>query len=144
MSPFSRTATRYVGRLSNQLRRKLDALSAGKLFTGAQGRILQFLLTQPAPVFQKDIEAEYSMRPSSATELLRQMEKNGLILRRPAPYDNRLKEITLTPKARAYREQVSAGLAGLEAALTRGISPQELDTFFTVMEKMMDNIGGEG
>lgn len=140
MISLTRSAARYVGKLSNKLRRKLDMLSSRAEFSGSQGRTLHFLLAQTEDVFQKDIEEEYSIRPSTATELLKQMEKNGLILRQPVPYDNRLKRIVLTDKALTYRQQVVEDLTALEETLVSGISEEDLEVFFTVIEKMMDNL----
>lgn len=140
MISLTRSAARYVGKLSNKLRRKLDMLSSRAEFSGSQGRTLHFLLAQTEDVFQKDIEEEYSIRPSTATELLKQMEKNGLILRQPVPYDNRLKRIVLTDKALTYRQQVVEDLTALEETLTSGISEEDLEVFFNVIEKMMDNL----
>lgn len=140
MISLTRSAARYVGKLSNKLRRKLDMLSSRAEFSGSQGRTLHFLLAQTEDVFQKDIEEEYSIRPSTATELLKQMEKNGLILRQPVPYDNRLKRIVLTDKALTYRKQVVEDLTVLEETLVSGISEEDLEVFFNVIEKMMDNL----
>lgn len=140
MISLTRSAARYVGKLSNKLRRKLDMLSSRAEFSGSQGRTLHFLLAQTEDVFQKDIEEEYSIRPSTATELLKQMEKNGLILRQPVPYDNRLKRIVLTDKALTYRQQVVEDLTALEETLVSGISKEDLEVFFNVIEKMMDNL----
>ncbi|MGN0969776.1 MAG: MarR family winged helix-turn-helix transcriptional regulator [Evtepia sp.] len=140
MISLTRSAARYVGKLSNKLRRKLDMLSSRAEFSGSQGRTLHFLLAQTEDVFQKDIEEEYSIRPSTATELLKQMEKNGLILRQPVPYDNRLKRIVLTDKALTYRQQVVEDLTALEETLVSGISEEDLEVFFNVIEKMMDNL----
>lgn len=140
MTYLTRSAARYVSKLSNKVRRQIDALSSRKEFSGAQGRTLHFLLAQPGEVFQKDIEEEYSIRPSTATEMLKQMEKNGLITREPVAYDNRLKRIVLTDKARRYQQQVVDGLTDLEERMTRGIPAQDMEIFFDVMEKMMDNL----
>lgn len=140
MISLTRSAARYVSKLSNQLRRKLDMLSSRKEFSGSQGRTLHFLLAQTQDVFQKDIEEEYSIRPSTATELLKQMEKNGLIVREPVSYDNRLKKIVLTDKALIYRQQVVEDLTELEKKLVKDISEADLEIFFQVIEKMMDNL----
>lgn len=140
MISLTQSAARYVGKLSNKLRRKLDMLSSRKEFSGSQGRTLHFLLAQTEDVFQKDIEEEYSIRPSTATELLKQMEKNGLIVREPVSYDNRLKKIVLTNKALMYKHQVVNDLTMLEETLIKGISEEELKVFFGVIEKMMDNL----
>lgn len=140
MVSLTRSAARYVSKLSNKLRRKLDMLSSRKEFSGSQGRTLHFLLAQTEDVFQKDIEEEYSIRPSTATEMLKQMEKNGLIVREPVSYDNRLKKIVLTDKALTYQHQVIEDLSDLERTLTKGIPEADLETFFKVIEKMMDNL----
>ena len=140
MVSLTRSAARYVSKLSNKLRRKLDMLSSRNEFSGSQGRALHFLLAQTADIFQKDIEEEYSIRPSTATELLKQMEKNGLLIREPAPYDNRLKRIVLTDKALVYKDQVVEELTDLEETLVRGIPEEKLEVFFEVIEKMMDNL----
>ena len=140
MISLTRSAARYVSKLSNQLRRKLAMLSSRKEFSGSQGRTLHFLLAQTQDVFQKDIEEEYGIRPSTATELLKQMEKNGLVVREPVAYDNRLKKIVLTDKALIYRQQVIEDLTELEKKLVKDISEADLEIFFQVIEKMMDNL----
>ena len=140
MVSLTQSAVRYIGKLSNKLRRKLDTLSSRKEFSGSQGRTLHFLLAQTEDIFQKDIEEEYSIRPSTATELLKQMEKNGLIIRRPVAYDNRLKKIDVTDKALLYKQQVVEDLTILEETLIEGIYEDDLQIFFKVMEKMMDNL----
>lgn len=140
MISLRRNATRYVSKLSNKIRRKLDRLSSREVFSGSQGRVLQFLLAQNEDIFQKDIEEEYSIRPSTATQLLNQMEQNGLICRVPVPYDRRLKKIQLTAKAQQYRQQVVKDLTELEKTVTAGIAPEDLEVFFRVMETMMDNL----
>lgn len=134
------SAVRYVSKLSNKLRRKLDMLSSRKEFSGSQGRTLHFLLAQTDDIFQKDIEEEYSIRPSTATELLKQMEKNGLITREVVPTDNRLKKIAVTEKAMVYQNQVVHDLTALEQELIKGIPEEKMKVFFEVVEKMMGNL----
>lgn len=140
MQTLQRSAARSIGKLSNKLRRKIDMLSSKKKFSGSQGRTLHFLLAQTEDVFQKDIEEEYGIRPSTATELLKQMEHNGLLTREPVSYDNRLKRIVLTDQALMYKDQVVSDLTMLEETLLKGISKEKMDVFFEVIEKMMDNL----
>lgn len=140
MISLTRSAARYVSKLSNKLRRKINTLSSKKEFSGSEGRTLQFLLARTEDVFQKDIEEEYSIRPSTATELLKQMERKGLIVREPVSYDNRLKRIVLTEKSLQYRKQVVEDLTALEESLVKGIPEEDLEVFFQVIEKMMDNL----
>ena len=142
MKPLQRSVGRYVGKLSNKIRRRLGSFSFKGEFSPAQGRALHFILAQPESeeLFQKDIEEEYSLRPSSATELLKKMEKDGLIRREATAYDARLKKITVTEKALGYQEQVVGDLTRLEDELTKGIAPEDMAVFFRVIEKMLENL----
>lgn len=136
----NRHAARYIGKLSNKLRRKIDAFSSRKAFSGSQGRVLHFLLAQSGDVFQKDIEEEYSLRPPTATVLLKKMEQNGLIRRETAENDGRLKKIIINEKALQYKDVVMTDILNLEEELTKDISKKDLEVFFRVIEKMLDNI----
>ncbi|MDO4326943.1 MAG: MarR family winged helix-turn-helix transcriptional regulator [bacterium] len=129
-----------IGMLSNQIRRRLDTFSVKNSMSGAQGRVLHFILAQPGDVFQKDIEEEFCLRPPSATGTLQLMEKNGLITRIPTSYDARLKRIVTTPKANQLKEQVMHDVQELEDELTEGISEEELEVFFRVIQKMSENL----
>lgn len=137
---YPKHAARYVSKLSNKLRRKIDAFSSRQDFSGSEGKVLHFILAQSCDVFQKDVEEEYSLRPSTATELLKKMEKNGLIYRQAMPNDARMKKIIVTDKALQYKDIVMNDILSLEEELTKGISQKDLDVFFDVIEKMMDNI----
>lgn len=133
-------AARYISKLSNKLRRKIDAFSSKEAFSGSQGRVLHFILAQNNDVFQKDIEEEFSLRPPTATELLKKMEKNGLIYREAMASDARMKRIVVSEKALRYKDMVIADITALEDELTKNISQNELAIFFRVIEKMLDNI----
>lgn len=133
-------ATRYVSKLSNKLRRKIDAFSTRDHMSGSQGKVLHFLLTQTGDVFQKDIEDEYTLRPSTATELLKKMEQNGLIHREALPGDARRKRIIVSEKALSYKDDVMADITQLEAELTHGIPQEDMEVFFRVIKKMLENM----
>ena len=96
---LSPSAGRYLGQLSNKIRRRMDTFNFNGEFSGAQGKILHFMLAQSEDVFQRDIEEAFSLRPPTASEILKKMEQNGLISRQPVSYDARLKKIVLLPKA---------------------------------------------
>ena len=106
------TVGRSVGMLSNLIRRHFSTFSFQGTLSGAQGKTLHFILVrgQECDVFQKDIEEEYSLRPPTATKLLKDMEKNGLIYQEAVPYDARLKRIVATKKAMQYQELIHQSL----------------------------------
>lgn len=137
---YEKYAARYISKLSNKLRRRIDNFSSRKNLSGSEGKVLHFLLAQTNDVFQKDIEEEYCLRPPTATELLKKMEKNRLIYREPIATDARMKKIIVSEKALRYKEIVIADITKLEDDLTKNISKKDLDIFFDVIEKMLKNI----
>ena len=113
--------------------------------TGMQGRIIGYLDLQEGKkdVFQKDLEAEFNIRRSTATEILQLMEKNGLIKREPVAHDARLKKLVLTEEARRNFRKIKGELDRIEDKVTFGLSEEELHTFFAVIDKIKENIGGQ-
>ena len=136
------TVGRSVGMLSNLIRRHFSTFSFDGTLSVAQGKALHFILVRNSEgdVFQKDVEEEYSLRPPTATKLLKDMEKNGLIRRETVPYDARLKRIVATEKALQYQELICESLEETESRLTNGISEEDLDTFFRVIHQMIRNM----
>ena len=124
-----------------------DPLTACKnveRLTGAHGWAIGFFYhNRDRDVFQRDLEKEFKVRRSSATEMLKRMEKNGMIRRESVDYDARLKKIVLTERATEIQEMIDKRFAELEEKLKEGISEQELQTFFAVLSKIRRNIGEE-
>ncbi len=136
----TKSAAHSISRLATEIRHRLDAYSARSGLSGAQGRVLHFLLAQEEPVYQKDIEEEFGLRPSTVTELLKKMEQNGLIYRETEAWDSRLKRIVLTEAALAHQRQVAADLKELKDALINGLSPGQFEIILEVTEKMSENL----
>jgi DNA-binding MarR family transcriptional regulator len=126
------------------LKRKIDSSEAMKRFeniTGMQRWVVKLLAEQQQrDVFQKDVEEVLSIRRSTATKLLQLAEKNGLIYRESVDYDARLKRIKLTPKALELHQIIMHEIELLEVQIQAGITKEELDHFFKVIEKMKRNI----
>ena len=74
------------------------------------------------PVYQKDIEAEFNIRRSTATRLLQSMEHKDLIMREPEENDGRLKRIRLTEKAAERSREVLDRISCIERQLVEGIT----------------------
>ena len=136
------TVGRSVGMLSNLIHRKFSAFSFHDTLSPAQGKVLHFILVRSAEcdVFQKDVEEEYSLRPPTATKILKDTEKNGLIRREAVPYDARLKRIVATPKALQYQDLIRKSREETESTLTAEVSDEDLETFFRVINQMIRNM----
>ncbi len=103
--------------LSNLIKRCMDDGMPPET-TGMQGWIIGFLhRNEDRDMFQRDVEAEFNIRRSTATGILQLMEKNGFLLREPVAYDARLKKLVLTPKALAVHEGVISRIRATEARI---------------------------
>ena len=105
------------------------------------GRIIKYLFEhEQDDVYQRDIEELLAIRRSTATTILQCMERKGLITRTNVSCDARLKKICLTDHARAIHDAIITQLEHAEKQATRGISREELEQFFAVLEKIKNNL----
>lgn len=125
--------------LSNQLDCQFERHISSNLpdgITGLQGRVIDFVCEQKREVFQKDIEEEYGIQRSTATGLLKLMEKNGLLVRESVAYDARLKRIVLTKKALKIHIQIKEEIDYIENSLTENLTEEEIECFLIVIDKL--------
>ena len=109
--------------------------------TGTHGwAVGYFYRNRDKDIFQKDFEQKFNIRRSTASAILSLMEKNGLILRESVPYDARLKKITLTQKALDVQAVVIDAFKRFEETMKQNITQEELDVFFTVLDKINNNM----
>ena len=90
-------------------------------------------------VFQKDIEYEFSIRRSTSSAILSVMEKKGYIERVSVSHDARLKKLVLTEKALRLCESIQSNTAEFEQTLRAGISDEELEQFYSILDRIMEN-----
>ncbi len=133
---------KVINKISNRLRRRSVALQEKLGMSGAQGNILNYILVdgRKRPVYQKDIEKEFGLRPSTATEALKNLEAKGLICRISEKQDGRLKRIELTSKAEEIRHLITSEIAESENLLLKGITEEERRIFIKIGKKMLKNL----
>lgn len=93
--------------------------------------------------FQKDIEEEFSINRSTASEMLKLMSKRNLIERQSVDYDGRLKKIVLTNKSLDILEWIDQTIIQQHELLTKGLTTQEINDFMKIADKMIDNLVNE-
>lgn len=133
---------KVINKISNRLRRRSVALQEKLGMSGAQGNILNYILVdgRKRPVYQKDIEKEFGLRPSTATEALKNLEAKGLSCRISEKQDGRLKRIELTSKAEEIRHLITSEIAESENLLLKGITEEERRIFIEIGKKMLKNL----
>lgn len=140
---------RHIGfelrQVANIIRREIDnAVSKRNIekLTGMQGRVIGYLCHNgEKEIFQRDIEAEFSIRRSTATTILQTMEKHGLIKREPVEYDARLKRILPTDIAVTRHKIFEEEINRVENQVLNGITKEEADTLLSILDKIKNNLG---
>ena len=133
---------KMINRISNRLRRRSMAVQESVGISGSQGNILDYILVESMKrkVYQKDIEREFGLRPPTASEVLKSLEKQELICRIPDEEDGRWKRIVFTKKAEKIHDALRREIEESEALLLQGISSEEQETFLRIAEKMLENL----
>lgn len=129
--------------LNNCVKRFFQATKPPELqqSTGVHGwAIKYFYENRNKDIFQRDFEERFSIRRSTATNMLKLMEKNGIITRESVDYDARLKKIVLTEKAIAIHKKAVKNIEMIESTLKNGITDEELASFYNVVDKIKLNL----
>ena len=116
---------------------------APKDITGQQMNVIMFLkhsYSEGKEVFQRDVECNLNIRSSTATGILKTLEKNGYIERVSVPSDARLKKLVLTEKSYAMFEQIDPFIKAINTKITEGLTEEEIEQFFCITEKLKQNI----
>jgi len=130
--------------LNNKLNRRAEAEISSSLkqsVTEMQGRVIGFLYrNRDRSIFQRDVEAEFSITRATASKMLSLMERNGLVTRSGVPGDARLKKLELTEAAIRRFQEIHQGMVRFEQTLTRGFTAEERKTLLELLRKLERNV----
>ncbi len=117
----------------------LDAF--GFKLTIAQCGVMHYIYDhQDQDVFQKDIENAFQISGATASNTLKGMEKQGVIIRTPMPEDGRKKKLTFTEKGREFHERAIANMEELERTLIGGMTEEEITIYRKLLLHTVDNL----
>ena len=132
---------REIGWINNLIRRKINGTDMhSERPTYMQGGIIVYLMNNDGPIYQRDVEKRFNIRRSTATGILKGMEKDGLIMRVPEECDARLKRLVLTDKAKDNYLGFLKKADEIENIMIDGISKEDIDTFYDVIDKIKTNL----
>ena len=132
---------RIIHMLSHQLKGRGTMPEVEMGLTPMQKHVLTFILfeTMERDLYQRDIEEEFRIRRSTASGILKLMEKNGYIYRESAKQDARLKQIIPTEKAEKIRPAILKSIEEGEAKMLRGIPKEDVELCKQVLWQMYEN-----
>ena len=128
--------------LHRSFMKQLDALLQERGLTGVQFGVLgqlRRLEEQQAEVNQRDLEAATRVTHPTMTEIVKRLEKQGLVVCSPSARDRRYKSIRSTDKAVALRREMAAGDERVFRELCRGLDESEIASLLSVTDKMLSN-----
>ena len=142
MTKENRLLIQSIIKTGNIARRYVDrqADGAGVDLSGGVMGILIYLAHHSDAVYQKDLEAKFSLARSTVSGILRQMEADGLISRESVPGDARLKRVVLTEKAQQLHGRMWEAMTALEAVMGEGFSPEERLQFMAYLDRVTENL----
>lgn len=91
-------------------------------------------------IYQKDLEKQFGLCRSSVTNTIQVMEKNGYLKRELVEQDARLKKVLLTEKGIYAHKKMETLIDQLNEKTLEGITEEELENFFRVIDKLEKNL----
>lgn len=134
-----------IKNLNNMIERKIidihKPLKSECIITPIQVKIIEYIMENNSNiVYQRDIEKYLNLRRSTISGILQTMEKNNIIVRINSKIDARSKEIKLTDKCLSKVNYLRGKTMDFENKIKNSISNEELDVFFSVIDKIKNNI----
>ena len=124
---------------------KEDFENKMKKTSPTQMQIIEYMLKHDQEdVYQKDLEKVLRLRRATVSGVLQTMEKNNLISRITNQEDTRTKKIILNENAKKLFLENKKKFDEIEEKIIKGISNENLNLFFQVIEEMKKNIEREG
>ncbi|MBT3143568.1 MarR family transcriptional regulator [Ruegeria litorea] len=143
MSKFQENS---AGFLANQMARLFASGLARRLnaldLAPAQFMVLLELWDEDART-QVDLVAALDVEQATMANTLSRMERDKLIERRPSETDKRVRIVVLTEKARQLQKAAMEGAQAQNAAALAGFSPDEVQTFLSLMSRTIRNLKSE-
>ena len=110
---------------------------------GPQGQVIRFLDRREHEqelTLIKDIEQEFKITKSVASNLVKRMVQNGLVELEVSSSDKRAKFVHLTEKSRSQMKQIKSFFDRMNRSLLDGIPEENLAIFEEVMGQLQANV----
>ena len=133
-----------IRRLSNYIKRDIEKSSVSQIIDLPKGvngwAIGYFYENREKQIFQRDFENRFSIRRSTASNILKTMEQNGFIKRVSVENDARLKRIILTDKAVKIHQDIMNDITNREERMRKGFSDSEINAFLSMINRFITNL----
>lgn len=140
-----KTVGMEIKKLSHLIMREISKMSKDMPIpsppTEMQVRVVDYLLRAGGQeVVQKDLEEAFTIRKSTVSRLLDSLEQKGIVKRLPVSGDARLKRLVIADEALENHTRMMKKAAEMENRMLEGVTEEERETFFRVIDKIKDNL----
>lgn len=132
-----------VGRIGRNIDKYFDKKRCAhdSCMSRGQGMIMGYIMDTPdSDIFQRDIEAKFHLSGATVTTMLKNLEKNGFIIRTPMENDARLKKIELTSKAIEHEKCTRKNIYKVEKIMREEFSAEEYDRLISYMDRIIESL----
>lgn len=130
--------------VANKLKRQfhnLDTIRQCNDLNGSNGRIIAYLYDNiDVDVYQKDIEKEFGITRSTASNILSRMELNGYIERVNVEGDLRLRKIMLTEKSITHHKSLMNDILKFEESIESILDKKEIEDLNNILDKIAKGV----
>lgn len=131
-----------IRRVDNLIFRRINQFARAngvEQATPMHGWIIEYLYRhRNTPVFQRDIEREFSITRSTVTNILQLMERKGYIERRSVPQDARLKKLVLTEEGVRFHENTILSFKQTDDYVAGLLTEEENAELLRLLNKLRD------
>ena len=131
-----------IRRVDNLIFRRINQFARAngvEQATPMHGWIIEYLYRhRNTPVFQRDIEREFSITRSTVTNILQLMERKGYIERRSVPQDARLKKLVLTEEGVRFHENTILSFKQTDDYVAGLLTEEENAELMRLLNKLRD------
>jgi DNA-binding MarR family transcriptional regulator len=128
-----------IKQLQGRVFEKMLKESGVDAFNGAQGRIL-YVLWEYESLTITEIGRLTSLAKTTLTSMLDRMEEGGLIYRIPDKKNRRQIFISITDKAKEYREAYDEVSEQMNTLFYKGFSEAEISEFERMLNRIIGNL----
>lgn len=129
-----------LGHATHLARERMDARLSRYDMTPSQTHTLLYLSSHGYTAPQREVVEHLRVKPSTVNGILDRMEEKGLIRRTTDENDQRQKRVSATEKGREMKELVQNAFQDAEAAMARGLRPDEAETLRSLLGRVIENL----
>lgn len=129
-----------LGHSAHLVRERMDARISQYDVTPVQTHTLLYLHHHGGQAPQCEVVGHLKVKPSTANGILDRMEEKELVARSVSGNDARRRIVTLTEKGIRLQEQLKQAFEETEEMSMRGLSPEDRETFFCCLERIIQNL----